>query len=111
MVPVDVTCTTNDQAPSTTPDGTFLEVDVSEAAGRGVANGSGFVSGFACDGTTYHFVVPVQANGCCPSPPYHGGKAIVNAFADASWGPFDPDTGNAAGSADGSAGPQVIRLH
>jgi hypothetical protein len=111
-VPVDVTCTTNALAPSTTPDSTFLQVELSQAAGRSIADGFGFsTTGFVCDGTTHHFLVSVQASGCCPSPPFHGGTAIVNAYAEADWGPIDPDTGQFAGAAIGTAGPQVIRLH
>ena len=111
-VPVDVTCTTNALAPSTTPDNTFLQVEVSQAAGRSIAHGFGFSSApFACDGVTHHLLVPVLADGCCPSPPFHGGAAIVSAFAEADWGPYDPNTGQPAGAATGSAGPQVIRFH
>jgi hypothetical protein len=109
-VPVDLVCKTNKLAPSKTPDNTFVSVNIEEAVGNSIANGSGAAGRFACDGKKHHILVPVEANPCCPAPPFRGGQAIVNAFVQADWGPFDPNSGSPAGSAFGSAGPQVIRL-
>jgi hypothetical protein len=115
-VPVDVTCKLNAlgiaAGASTTPDGgSFVNVSLQEASGRGIANGFGSVFGFLCDGVVHHFLVPVLANGCCPSPPWHGGTALVTADAEAFWCPCDPNTGQPTGGAFGTAGPQKIRLH
>src|ERR1700716_934108 len=68
-MPVDVVCTTNALAPSTTPDNTSVSVTIEEAVGRSIANGSGFAGRFACDGNKHRVVVPVVASPCCPSPP------------------------------------------
>jgi hypothetical protein len=110
MVPVNLRCKTNALAPSTTPDTTFVSANIEEAVGRTIAMGSGVAGSFACDGKKHHIVVPVEANPCCPSPPFERGQAIVSVFVQAAWGPFDPSTGNPAGVAIGSAGPRVIRL-
>jgi hypothetical protein len=113
-VPVDVTCSLNAAGitanASTTPDVSDVFVEVDEAVGKSIATGFGFAGSFPCDGSTTHFLVPVQAQNCCPGVPFKTGKAIVSASAEAAWGPFDPDTGMASGAAFGSAGPQVLRL-
>jgi hypothetical protein len=109
-VPVDVTCSLNqdgiDAGASTQPDVTFVSVQVSEASGKSIAQGFGSAGAFMCDGSTTHFTVPVQSQ----NVPFKNGKGTVQAYAEADWGPFDPDTGQAAGVAFGNTDILIIRL-
>jgi hypothetical protein len=42
--------------------------------------------------------------------PFKGGKALVQVMAEADWLPFDPDTGQVAGTAFVVTEPTVIHL-
>jgi hypothetical protein len=110
QVPVDVTCSLNQDGiaagASTQPDVTLVSVQVSEASGKSIAQGFGSAGAFRCDGSTTHFMVPVLSQ----NVPFKHGKGIVQANAEADWGPFDPNTGQPAGVAFGNTDLLVIRL-
>ncbi len=89
-VPVSVSCTPFDPALTHVSDGVF--VSVQQASGRGIASGSGFLSGgpvgmtpspllFACDGSEQTVTVPVSASAA--GAPFHGGPAVITASANA----------------------------
>ncbi len=110
-VPVDVTCSLTDlgigAGASTSPDFSFVEVTLSEAVSKtSIAQGAGSVGPFVCDGSTTHFTVPVQSF----NVPFKGGKALVQTSAEADWLPFDPNTGQLAGTAFDASNSLLIHL-
>lgn len=110
-VPVDITCTLNqagiDAGASVTPDFSFVSVALSEAVTKTtIAQGYGGAGPIVCDGSPNHFSVLVQG----ANAPFKGGKAIVQVIAEADWLPFDPDTGQLAGTAFVATDPGLIHL-
>jgi hypothetical protein len=110
-VPVDITCTLNqagiDAGASLTPDFSFINVQLSEAVTKTtIAQGSGGAGALVCDGSTSHRSIAVTGY----NAPFKGGKAIVQVMAEADWLPFDPDTGQVAGTAFVVTDPTVIHL-
>jgi hypothetical protein len=76
-VPVTVTC--GPYVPISNPLAPQVGVTVTQASGKSVASGTGFVSTPTCDGTPHDYVVPVTPNSPLPpNVPFHGGKAIVS---------------------------------
>jgi hypothetical protein len=110
-VPVDITCTLNqaavDAGAATTPDFSFVNVQLTEAVTKTtIAQGEGGGGAFICDGSTSHLSIAVTSY----NAPFKGGKALVQVSAEADWLPFDPDTGQVAGTAFVVTGPTVIHL-
>lgn len=84
-----------------------VEVTVSEAVSKtSIAQGAGSTGPFVCDGSTTHFTIPVQSF----NVPFKGGKALVQASAEADWLPFDPNTGQLAGTAFAATNSLLIHL-
>jgi hypothetical protein len=85
-VPVTVSCDAWD--PSLTQAMSGIGVSIEEASGNAIAYGSGFLTGafpgpelYLCDGSPHTIPVTVQANPA--GPPFHGGRAVVSASANA----------------------------
>jgi hypothetical protein len=117
-VPIVVSCSPFD--PALTHFSGGVTVSVQQAAGRQIASGSGSVFGssvtsslpFTCDGTEQTVPVTVLAN--TSGPPFHGGRAVLSASANASAGEpcFPGSTGcfiNIVGQSAGT-GAVVVRL-
>jgi autotransporter translocation and assembly factor TamB len=117
-VPLKVTCSPFD--PALTLIGTGAGVSVEQAAGQGIAVGSGSTFNMAgpnlaytCDGTEQTVNVSVLAN---PSgPPFHGGQAVFNASANANAGqPCFPGSTNCFTNIitqSATTGPTQLHLH
>jgi hypothetical protein len=108
-VPVDITCTLTqagiDAGASTTPDFSFVNVQLTEAVTKTtIAQSEGGGGAFICDGGTSHLSIAVTSY----NAPFKGGKALVQVMAEADRLPFDPDTGQVAGSAFLVTEPTVI---
>ena len=81
-----------------------VQVTIEQASGRDISTGSGGVSFSVCPATPQTINVLVTPDLFpTPSTPFHGGTAIVSAFA----GAVDPTFTIFEG---GSAGPQVVKL-
>src|SRR5262245_19554721 len=81
-VPITVTC--DPPSPGLTVNSQSITVRVEQAAGKGIARGTGGLSGcspsqllFPCDGSTRELSVSILADPV--GPPFHGGSAIVTA--------------------------------
>jgi hypothetical protein len=110
-VPVDITCTLTqagiDAGASSTPDFSFVNVQLSEAVTKTtIAQGQGGAGGLVCDGSTSHLSIAVTSY----TAPFKGGKALVQVTAETDWLPYDPDTGQLAGTAFVVTDPTVIHL-
>jgi hypothetical protein len=110
-VPVDITCTLTqagmDAGASSMPDFSFVNVQLSEAVTKTtIAQGQGGAGPFVCDGSTSHLSVSVTSY----TAPFKGGRALVQVSAEADWLPYDPDTGQLAGTASVATEPLVIHL-
>ena len=86
-VPVIVSCSAFD--PQLVHFSSNVYVNVQQAAGKGIAYGSGGAYGsdpplFPCDGAEHTVSATVLANPA--GPPFHGGKAVVSASAFATAG-------------------------
>ena len=117
-VPVFVSCSPFDA--SLTLFQETVNVIVEQAAGKDIAQGSGFlgspVSGslpYPCDGAEHEVAVSVLASPM--GPPFHGGPAVVSAFAGATAGiPCFPGSTTCfigTSSQSASSGPTVVRMH
>jgi hypothetical protein len=92
-------------------------VNVQQAAGQSIAHASAmilppeFTILFPCDGNPHTFPVTMSADPT--GPPFHGGPAVFNAFANAAAGIpsgcptcfFNPTTQS------GASGPTLLGLH
>jgi hypothetical protein len=113
-VPVTVVC-----APlPNTPVGDLVFVEVTQAAGQNVSRGSGRIGGMSpeifliCDGSTPNNVV-VSVLPDVGSGPFHGGAAIVTAFAQhdtAEVCDFFPGCFFNRQSESGTSGPVRVKL-
>ncbi len=108
-VPVTVVC---DPLPDT-PVSSSVSVSLTQAVGQEIAHASGQVSSFGssflvCDGVTANVVrVQVQASNI----PFHGGPAVISAFASYSTGIlFAPCCFSTTNSETGSTGLVAVRL-
>lgn len=82
----------------------FVNVNVQQAVGTSIAHGSGGVTLSSCPSAPMTVLVPVTPDLYpTPSAPFHGGPAIVSAFAQASDTTFTIFEG-------GSAGPASVRI-
>jgi hypothetical protein len=88
-VPVTVSCSAFD--PSLTLFSTQASVNIEQAAGQGIAHGTGSAFGgpfsallWPCDGSSR--TVPVVVLASPGGPPFHGGPAVVSAAAQAMAG-------------------------
>ncbi len=87
--PVTVTCTLNPGAPPEFPQqGTTIQVDIVQAVGKYQTAGTGYVTGFPCDGAphTYHVSVLASQSSGGPSGALHfrKAKAVIQVQAVAS---------------------------
>jgi hypothetical protein len=110
-VPVDITCTLTqagiDAGASVAPDFSFISVSLTEAVTKTtIAQGYGGAAPLVCDGAPNHFSVLVRSS----NVPFKGGRAIVQVMAEGDWLPFDPDTGQLAGTAFIATDPTLIHL-
>jgi len=117
-VPVTVTCQPFDS--SLTMFLASVSVSVEQAAGTGIARGTGTTSGgsstplpFTCNGTPQTVSVPVQADPA--GRPFHGGQAVFRASASAGAGIPCPGVPGFCFSnqlfQSGSIAPQVLNMH
>ena len=83
--PVRVTCSPFD--PTLTLDSESINVQVEQAAGKAVARGTGFTSGFSptllfpCDGS--QSTIPITIYADAAGPPFHRGEAVFTETASA----------------------------
>jgi hypothetical protein len=84
-VPVTVTCTLNPGAPPAFPQqGTTIQVDIVQAIGKSSTAGSGYTTGFACDGTEYSYLISVLASPTSGGLHFKKGPAVIQATASAA---------------------------
>lgn len=116
--PVTVTCSAFD--PSLTLFQEIVNVQVEQAAGKGIARGSGVKGGgftallFSCDGTEN--TIPVNISADPAGPPFHGGQAVFTASVQASAGtPCFPGSTTCITSPittqSATAGPTALHIH
>jgi hypothetical protein len=117
-VPVTVSCSAPDPSLTVFSQGIF--VTVQQASGREIARGTGNAHGslpnllYPCDDADH--TVPVTVLADTAGPPFHGGQAVVSAFANSTAGvpcfPWDPNNTcyfNTV-SDSGSSGTTTLRL-
>jgi hypothetical protein len=115
--PVSVSCTPFD--PSLTLFSESVNVSIEQAAGQGIAQGSGSVFGFLpvlpfpCDGTAHTVSVGILADPAGPA--FHGGPAALSAGANVQAGtPCFPGSTSCFFNLTGesaTAGPTTLSMH
>lgn len=107
-VPVTVKCTLNPGAPEGFPQqGTNVGVTIVEAIGRKTATGSGYASGFACDGMPHTFAMQILAEPTASGGlHFQKGVAAVQATASA----YGYDANFMYGTDSATIGWQTLRI-
>ncbi len=81
-VPVTVTCTLNPGAPPEFPQqGTTVQVDIVQAIGKSSTAGTGYATGFACDGAEHAYLISVLASPTSGGLHFKKGQAAIQAEA------------------------------